>query len=171
MAYLLVSLAVVGAVFFSSLASSIPFDAAYNLLPYKNMIESGRFEHRYGDLITPFPPAVSTGPTVNLPIAAGYAVWHEPEAFFVTTAVTVAGFWALFLAVFFVLERRGKPLHALLLLLPLLSRHTSALEQWLLVSALGEFPSVHWYAPASPSDVATARATGRPAPCCSAWRS
>jgi hypothetical protein len=28
--------------------SAIPFDAAYNLLPYKNLVEFGRFEHRYG---------------------------------------------------------------------------------------------------------------------------
>lgn len=84
---------------------------------------------------------MSTGPPVNLPIAAAYAVAERPETLFFATAVTVAAYWTMLLAAVALLEPR-QPALAVALLMPLLLLNPVALEQRLTTAAYGELPAV-----------------------------
>lgn len=80
------------AIALGSFSEYLSFDASYNFLAYRDLLEHGIFEHRYGPEHTPFDPTITTGPTVMLPIAAAY--WLTKDIQITTTLVNIAS-WTL----------------------------------------------------------------------------
>ena len=96
----LIAVWLLGVTFVCTAAGDLPFDAAYNFLAYKNIVDRGAYELQYGATVQPFDPIASTGPTVNLPILFYYWWSGVPDAIYRGTAWTNVAYVAFFLAGF-----------------------------------------------------------------------
>lgn len=121
-----------------------PYDAAYNFLTYKSLVDFGRFEHPYGHMPVPFNPIVSTGPTVNGIIALFYWLSLDENGFYLgTAAVNVFG-WALLLLSMCALGGLTYGLLGGLCLVGLVYATPNLITETVLFSGLGEYFSVVW---------------------------
>lgn len=133
------ALLVVASHLWSTRTTPVNFDEAYNLQIPMNLYLAGQYQSWY-DAPQPFPPQVTTGPSVLLPVAAAFAFTGVslPAARAVMTLFLLGFLWQVYL-----LSRRVSPtggnwvcaaVYGLFLLVPL--------APWMSSIVLGELPSV-----------------------------
>ena len=133
-----------------TVATDLPFDAAYNFLAYKNIADRGAYVNNYGEETLPWDPIASTGPTVNVPVLAYYALSGDPHGVCAGTAWTNVLYTVLFCCGFLLMNHKILGGVGLPLLVALVYVTPSLMRRETLFTGLGEhFTMIFIYAGAA----------------------
>lgn len=118
--------------------ADLSFDTSYNLLSYQNLFEGKGFIYDYDGRHMPFDPAISTGPTLYLPVFFIWKIIGHTD-YYVSVYVIIA-YYAAFLGflLFYILKTSKTKTISILTFIFLLLWNKKFFENYLIVVPLGE---------------------------------